>query len=451
MENEPKKCSHKEHKEINAIEYCQDCKLYLCNKCSIFHNGFENHHHYNITKDSNDIFIDICQELNHTNKLEYYCKEHNKLVCLNCIAKLKGKGNGQHKDCDICFIEDIKDEKRNKLKENVKFLENLLIDNSIKELKELFEKISAKKEEIKLNIQKIFTKLRSILNEREDELLLEVDKYYNDLFCNENIIKQSEDLPNKIKKALEKVKLIENSWNDNIKLINILNDCINIEDYIKNIYLINDNIKKCNSKKDIKIEFYFEDKFIDNFKENIKGFGKLNNFNLDSLILKNQNEINKFYNLVNNKIKINNMKLLYRYSKDGLELATIKDKINNKSNLIFLYYTGNQRIFGAYIKTKLEDIQEGKYFKDENAFVFSLNNNKIYQILVPKYSIQFYSGHPLLIGNVGNNTGFFHNGKTIYDKGLTNTPKIYDFQRNYELTEKLNELTEFEIHEININ
>ena len=54
-----------------------------------------------------------------------------------------------------------------------------------------------------------------------------------------------------------------------VKLINILNDCINIEDYIKNLFLINDNIKKCNSKKDIKIEFYFEDKFIDNFKENI--------------------------------------------------------------------------------------------------------------------------------------------------------------------------------------
>ena len=36
-----------------------------------------------------------------------------------------------------------------------------------------------KKEKLKLDIQKIFTKLRSILNDREDKLLLDIDKKYN--------------------------------------------------------------------------------------------------------------------------------------------------------------------------------------------------------------------------------------------------------------------------------
>ncbi len=60
-----------------------------------------------------------------TLKLEFFCKSHNKLCCLACISKIKIKNYGMHKDCNICPIEKIKDEKRNKLKENIKILEDL--------------------------------------------------------------------------------------------------------------------------------------------------------------------------------------------------------------------------------------------------------------------------------------------------------------------------------------
>ena len=49
----------------------------------------------------------------------------------------------------------------------------------------MYEKIDKSKEELKRNIQKIFTKLRNALNDREDELLLEVDNRYNELYFNE--------------------------------------------------------------------------------------------------------------------------------------------------------------------------------------------------------------------------------------------------------------------------
>ena len=216
MEDNLKKCSFKEHKEINAISYCQECKVNMCNKCLNLHQGFlENHHIYNLDKEINETFIDICKEENHPNKLQYFCKNHNKLCCASCITKLEGKGNGKHKDCNICFIENIKDEKKNKMNENIKFLEDLSnnLENSIKELKIIFEKINESKEELKLKIQKIFTKIRNSLNEREDELLFDVDKLYNDNYFNEDIIKESEKLPNKIKISLEKGKLINNEWN----------------------------------------------------------------------------------------------------------------------------------------------------------------------------------------------------------------------------------------------
>ena len=173
MKNNNKKCSFKQHKEINAVSFCQECKIYICNKCVTIHQGFfENHYLFNLVNDK-DIFINMCQEENHTMKLEYYCQNHNQLCCAACIAKIISKGNGKHKDCNIFNIEEIKEEKKNKLKENIQFLENFSVnlENSINNLKENFETIKEKKEEIKLKIQKIFTKIRSILNEREDYLL----------------------------------------------------------------------------------------------------------------------------------------------------------------------------------------------------------------------------------------------------------------------------------------
>ena len=67
------------------------------------------------------------------------------------------------------------------LKENLQVLEHLIIilENSIKELKTRFEKIEENKEELKIKIQKLFTNLRNILNEKEDKLLLEIDNKYN--------------------------------------------------------------------------------------------------------------------------------------------------------------------------------------------------------------------------------------------------------------------------------
>jgi len=182
---------------------------------------------------------------------------------------------------------------------------------------------------------------------------------------------------------------------------------------------------------------------------NIKHFGRFNILNgLNSLILKNNDELNKFYNLLSNKIKIKNMKLLYRSSRDGLSLNNLKDKINNKSNLIFLFLTGNSRIFGSFTSSKIE-VQHEKYIKDENAFVFSLNNNKIYKILIPEYAIFFYEKYPLLIGNNWNSNGFWiYSG--IFKEYLLTNPKIYDFQKDNELTEGKNEFNELEIFEINL-
>ena len=190
-----KKCSFRTHNEIDAINYCLECKVFMCNKCEKFHSDLcQNHHSYSIDKDINEIFTGFCKEENHLNKLDYYCKNHNKLCCAACISKIVGKGNGQHKDCEICFIEDIKENKKSNLKENIKYLNELsnILESSINELKLIFQKINDNKEKIKQNIQNVFTKIRTILNDREDILLQKVDETFNNLYFDEKIIKNTE-------------------------------------------------------------------------------------------------------------------------------------------------------------------------------------------------------------------------------------------------------------------
>ena len=116
------KCSSEEHKEINAISFCPECKIYMCNKCENLHSILHKNHCTNNLNKDEEIFTGICKEPNHPMKLEFYCKDHNQLCCVACICKIKAKGYGAHKDCNVYELEKINDEKKNKLKENIKSL-----------------------------------------------------------------------------------------------------------------------------------------------------------------------------------------------------------------------------------------------------------------------------------------------------------------------------------------
>ena len=172
MKENSLKCSFFEHKESQAICYCWDCNIYMCNKCENSHSKFYQNHWTNNFNNSSDIFTGYCDKKNHS-ILEFYCKTHNQLCCSSCICKIKNELYGQHTDCDICMIKDIKEIKKNKLTENLKNLEIISnnINESIKTIKVIYQKISKDKEELKLKVQKIFTKIRNVVNEREDEIL----------------------------------------------------------------------------------------------------------------------------------------------------------------------------------------------------------------------------------------------------------------------------------------
>ena len=241
MEVQKKFCSFQGHEKVPANIYCISCKIYMCQKCESFHSKLlSDHKIYDIDKINNeDISQQFCKQEKHNLELQYFCRNHNILCCAKCITKIRNKENGIHKDCNVCTIEEIKNEKLNKLNENIKNLEILSknLEGSLNKLKDIYEKINQNKEDIKTQIQKIFTKIRNELNKREDFLLQEVEDIFGKKFFGEEIIKQGEKLPNKVKKSLDKCKDIEYNNEEN-KIISLINDCTNIEENINEILIL---------------------------------------------------------------------------------------------------------------------------------------------------------------------------------------------------------------------
>ena len=96
-----KKCSTKEHEDIDAVIYCPQCNIYICNKCDNHHkNLFKEHNPFKLNQiqKEEDLYTGYRRENNHNLKILYFCKNHNKLCCDACIIKMKVQGRGNHKD-----------------------------------------------------------------------------------------------------------------------------------------------------------------------------------------------------------------------------------------------------------------------------------------------------------------------------------------------------------------
>ena len=336
-------CSLQSHENENAIKYCKECNIFMCKQCLFYHSKlFLNHHLIDLSGENANILDWFCKEENHSNKLEYFCKTHNILCCLSCIGKESNIENAKHKNCEFCKIEEIKEEKKINLEKMIKILEDL--SNKIKEknesnrLKDFYEKMDKLKEELKSKILKIMTKIRNKLNEREDELISQLESTFSNLCPPQKTIKEYENIPIKIKDILEKKKEIDKKWNNSAKLNSYINDCINIENEFRKLKETNDLISKHNINQKIQIYFYPEENEVDQIYNDIKSFGKIyqqenerKNFFISESMKVNKELENKIKELEKeikkNKNEYNNLKNDKEVIKRELEQE--KDKNNN--------------------------------------------------------------------------------------------------------------------------
>ena len=235
----------------------------------------------------------------------------------------------------------------------------------------MFEKISENKESLKLKIQNIFSTIRNTLNDREIELLNEVDKNYNYSIINKEKIKEIEKLPNTTRILLERVKSLEYNWKNN-KINILINDCINVENKIKEVNNINYMINFVQKSKS-----FFECQFIPGdydfniFVNNLKKFGNIKYGKIfDSKIEFDEELIRKWLNNRNFLAE-----LLFRKTRDGSESKDFHKKCDNQGITIVFIETKEKYKFGGYTELGWEG-SGGK--KDKSNFLFSLNKKEKY-------------------------------------------------------------------------
>ena len=239
----------------------------------------EKDHSLEIEKNTEETFTGLCKEQGHENKLEYFCEEHNQLCCDSCIVKLIKKGKGQHTQCNVFHLQDIKNSKKKELENNIINLENISknLEESINCLNKILEEINSDKDKLKISIQTAFTNIRNELNNREDILLSEIDKIFDEIYFKKDLVIKAEKIPIKIKDLLNKSKIDDKDWENETKLSAIINYCFGIENKIKEINIIYEKIekkKKFNPKVYFNLEKENKNDLI-TFKKIIKSFGKI--------------------------------------------------------------------------------------------------------------------------------------------------------------------------------
>lgn len=224
MENQILKCSNHKHsnQNQNAIKYCIECNIYLCQECFNLHfQLFIEHHLLDLNEGLTHLFNGFCKEDGHQKKFEYYCETHNQLCCSSCIEKDKTIESSKHKDCIIHDIYDIKENKKNLLENNMNYIEELSnnINEKLIKINNLYEKLNKNNEEIKVKIINIMTDLIDKVKERQNELLLNLDFIFKHICPSEKELKDFGKLQNTINEIISRKNDINKKYYDSNTLI----------------------------------------------------------------------------------------------------------------------------------------------------------------------------------------------------------------------------------------
>ena len=98
-----------------------------------------------------------------------------------------------------------------------------------------------------------------------------------------------------------------------------------------------------------------------------------------------------------------------------------------------LILTQKERKFGGFSKAEWVDQNGNKILKDYDAFIFSLDNKKKYDILKPEYAIACFPYYNCVIyGNNYDSQGFYIVDQYLTNKSYENhSTKVYNVSSNY--------------------
>ena len=272
------KCSTQNNDNNIAYNYCNECDIYMCNNCLYSHlKLFKNHHLLDLIEDKSHLLNDFCKEDKHLNGIEYYCETHNQLCCLSCIGKDKKIENPKHKNCKVYDLSDIIKDKKIKLEQNLKILGDLSknIKEKIDSSKNIYIKLKDIKEDLKTKIRQTMENIRAKINQREDELFSTLETLHNKLCPTEKEMNDYENIPKQINEILEKSKDIYRKADNAFLLNSYIEDCINIENYSRDIQLMVDSMNKLIQNSEKKVIYSFQEAGINKINNDIKSIGRI--------------------------------------------------------------------------------------------------------------------------------------------------------------------------------
>jgi hypothetical protein len=125
-------------------------------------------------------------------------------------------------------------------------------------------------------------------------------------------------------------------------------------------------------------------------------------FEPDSLSLFYSQEQKFIQNLFENKIE--NFRLLYRGSRDGFTSKTYHLKCDDKKNNLIIIKSDRDKIFGGYISIPINGgLYNNSYWRDDNAFLFSLEKKLKFACRSPLKAIQYCDTALVSLGEFSEN------------------------------------------------
>ena len=321
--------------------------------------------------------------------------------------------------------------------------ENNRLNNIILQLKSQIEMLVQENKNLKLQNSNIL-KTTSNGNESQEVLLLkeELEKYIKEIqilrnklveFEQYKLIKEQEINSLKVQidellinqKKLEEYNLQKQREIDELKAF--IDELLKKQKLDQSQY---QNILKTNQK----VETNLEDQMLsiqDTRLEIVKGD-----------IIQDVKELE----LLSRKISQNNRKiilnLLYKATIDSDKAEIFHKKCDMAKSTLVLVKSGNGKRFGGYTTKDWKGNSIEK--KDNNAFVFSLDKMKIYDIIPDEDAIGCYPKYgPVFLGcQIRLYDEFFSQGGTTFEKGMN-----YSTEEDYELTDGMKK---FDVKEVEV-
>lgn len=328
----------------------------------------------------------IENEINEINKIYeiiykevslYYEKKHEKLI-------LEEKNMKEKLDNEVTSIKE-------KLENNLSQCYNIIKNN------ERIQKGMKNLEKENKNILQKFTYITKIMknNKETNALLQELMKNLKLTFNEEKCcIKYDEYYFNgiQIPKSIEFKDISSDSFKlfwkiDNLNIINIDNNKIKFKVQIKkenmkdkyiqvyegnNLNCLVDNLEQ-NTEYEIRIcsiYDYMQGKWSSIQKIKIENI----NYNCDSIILEESNNKKEFVKKIYEWSWYKKMELIYRGSRDGSDSKDFHKKCDHKGPTIVLYKNEKGYIFGGYSPISWVGEENGKWYKNDDCFIFTLTN-----------------------------------------------------------------------------